>query len=195
MALKINDHGQIVGNGYLADGKTYRGYVMTPLIPVTPQAIILSPTNHQSFFAGTDIPLNLWLVPNANNLARVDCFQGGSLIGSVTNAPYNITWHGAQPGQYNLTARTTTPSGATVSSKAVLISVLPLPALDFAITPDAFTLFWPTSPAVFGLQYATNLTPPIVWQPVPEPMDVFNGTNFTTVHLTNDSRFFRLILP
>src|SRR5260370_41298206 len=70
MAYKINDHGQIAGAG-LRNGYT-RGYVMTPLTPVTPQAIIVSPTNQQVFYESQDIPFSFWLVPDGTDITPLE---------------------------------------------------------------------------------------------------------------------------
>jgi hypothetical protein len=192
-ANKINDQGQIAGSG-LRNGYT-RVFVMTPLAPVTPQAIITSPTNHQTFFEGEDVTLSLWLVPNATNVAKVDCFAGGNPIGVVTNAPYQATWHGVATGQYALSARTTTPSGATATSKAVSITVLQRPRINFGLAAGYLALAWPTSYVGFQLESATNLEPPVLWQPVTDPAEVLNGTNTTAMAMTNVQGFFRLRRP
>jgi len=197
MAYKINDHGQIAGAG-LRNGNT-RGYVMTPLTPVTPQAIILSPTNQQVFYASQDIPFTFWLVPDATDVTRMDVFQGTSVIGTATNAPFPIVWRNASAGQYSLSARTTISSGATATSKTVSISVIPQPKINFAIgtnySPPRFVVSWPTSALGFTLEAATNLQPPVVWTPLTGTVQVINGTNTATIGLTNNSRFFRLRQP
>ena len=192
-ADKINDQGQIAGSG-LRNGYT-RGFVMTPLTPVTPLAIITAPTNQQTFFEGEDVTLNLWLVPNATNVAKVDCFACGNPIGVVTNLPYAVTWHGVPAGQYVLSARTTTPSGATATSKTVSISVLPRPRVNFVWAAGQLALAWPTSYVGFQLESATNLQLPVLWQPVTDPTLVFDGSNTTTAAMTNHQGFFRLRRP
>jgi len=189
-ANKINDHGQIAAGSVISNYS--RGLLLTPLTPVTPQAIILSPTNQQNFFAGSDIPITLWLVPDSTNVAQVDCFQGSTPIGTVTNAPYAVIWRNVPCGQYVLSAQTTTPSRATAVSGTVSINVIPPPSLSFTSGLQDLALRWPVSSARFVLESTTNLTPPILWQPVTNSIQPFNGSNATTVLLTNVSQFFRL---
>lgn len=190
MALKINDHGQIAGAG-LRNGYS-RGFVMTPLTPVTPQAIILSPTNGQTFFEYTDIPITLWLVPDTSNLARLDLFRGSTCIGTLTNAPFDQTCCNLPAGQYVLSARTTSSSGATATSRTVSISVLPRPPLTLWVTPKTLTLSWPVSSLSYVVESATNLRPPVVWQTSSNPVYTVGTSNRATLERTINRQFFRL---
>ena len=66
---------------------------------------------------------------------KVDFYSGGTtLLGSVTTAPYVLSWAGAAPGTYSITAKATDARGAVATSTAVNVRAI-TPAL--AITSPA----------------------------------------------------------
>ncbi len=65
----------------------------------------------------------------------MDFYQGTTLLGSDTSAPYSFAWNNVGAGNYSLTAVATDNSGATTTSAPVAITVnspagLPAPWLD-----------------------------------------------------------------
>jgi uncharacterized membrane protein len=195
-AFKINDRGQIVGAGNLnGDTTGSRAYLMTPLRPVTPRMLIISPTNQQCFSAGVNVSCSGWLVPDAGNLAKVDWYSDGALIGTRTNAPYDLTWQNIPSGQHLLWARTTSASGATATSQIVSVTVAGPPTLAWQLTSNQLQFSWPTSYLGLTIESATNLNPPVAWSPVGAPIQNSNGLNWMSIGATNDSRYFRLHGP
>jgi hypothetical protein len=67
--------------------------------------------------------------------------------------------------------------------------------LAVALTNGAVVVSWPTSPAGFRLQAASNLTPPILWTNAGGVTSIFNGRFNVTNPATGSNGFFRLILP
>jgi probable HAF family extracellular repeat protein len=189
-ANRINDWGRIVGMGLL-NGYT-RGFVMVPVATPTPQAIIVSPYNHQTFFRPTTITLSSLVTPTTTNLAKLEYLQGTNVIGVLTNGPFVFNWTNVAIGNYALSARTTSTSGATATSKVVNISVHELPKLNLSNGSTNVTVYWPTSSLSFSLEFATNLNGPITWSPVTDLVSVV-GTNFSsTISQVPESRFYRL---
>jgi probable HAF family extracellular repeat protein len=191
-ADKINDHGQIVAAGLQNDGYT-RGLVLTPLTPPAPMPVITSPTNQQGFFAPTDIPFAVTLLPDTANLDHVDYLQGSAIVATSSKAPFSGTWHCTAPGQYTLTAQAVTGGGAVAVSKPVAITVMARPVIGLTTSHGQFALTWPTSSVGFTLEWATNLATPIQWHSVTDPVSLVNGSNQVSVIATNDCRFFQLI--
>ena len=65
---------------------------------------------------------------------------------------------------------------------------------------SGLTLSFTNVPGVFStVEYATNLTPPINWQPLGQPTEVPQGSfstySFTDSHATNQTRFYKVVSP
>jgi len=68
---------------------------------------------------------------------------------------------------------------------------------------SGLTLSFTNSPGVptgiFTVDYTTNLTPPINWQPLGQPTETPNGSystySFTDSHATNQTRFYKIVSP
>jgi hypothetical protein len=56
-------------------------------------------------------------------IARVDIYQGSTLLKSDTTAPYSVAWDGVGPGTYQLTAVARDNDGATKTSAAVTVTI------------------------------------------------------------------------
>ncbi|OQB99513.1 MAG: PA14 domain protein [Candidatus Hydrogenedentes bacterium ADurb.Bin101] len=87
------------------------GYSIVPqsqLYPadgVQPAISLTAPNNGDSYMAPATINLAADLTAvNKNVIQYVSFYNGPTLIGSVTNAPYQYTWSGVPSGTYNLTA-------------------------------------------------------------------------------------------
>ena len=72
-------------------------------------------------------PVNITVSANASDtdgtIAKVDFYQGSTLIGSDTTIPYSITWSNVGASSYSLTAVATDDDGATTTSAARTITV------------------------------------------------------------------------
>ena len=85
-------------------------------------------------------PANITITANAadadGTIASVAFYQNGTLITTVTAAPYVITWTGVPAGSYSLTAVATDDAGATATSAAVAVTVGPHVAQMYFVHPD-----------------------------------------------------------
>ena len=88
-----------------------------------PNVSLTSPLANQSFTAPANIALAAIASDADGTIARVEFFQGSTLIGSATAAPYGAAWNNVPAGSYILTARATDDRGATRSSSAIPITV------------------------------------------------------------------------
>jgi len=60
---------------------------------------------------------------NDGTVSKVDFFNGSTLLGTDTSAPYGFTWSNVPAGTYSLTAVATDNATATTTSSAVSITV------------------------------------------------------------------------
>jgi chitinase len=93
------------------------------LVDTPPTVSITSPVNNAVFSA----PANITITANAANsnstISVVSFYQGSTLIGTHTTAPYSISWTNVPSGTYTLTARAADSYGAGTTSTAVTIQV------------------------------------------------------------------------
>jgi hypothetical protein len=92
-----------------------------------PSVSLTSPANGATFTAPATITISATASDADGTVARVDFYQGATLIGSDATAPYSITWSNAPAGSYSLTARATDDDGAVTASAARTITVNPPP--------------------------------------------------------------------
>jgi RHS repeat-associated protein len=89
-----------------------------------PSVTLTAPSAGASFFA----PATIQLAANASDpdgtVVRVDFFQGTTLIGTSTSAPFTATWSNVPIGNYSLTAKATDNGGKSTTSSPVSIWVV-----------------------------------------------------------------------
>jgi RHS repeat-associated protein len=97
---------------------------------VVPSVSIAAPTSGATFNA----PANISILANATDvdgtITKVDFYQGASVIGTDTTAPYSLDWNNISAGSYSLTARATDNVGATNTSGPVAVTVNAAPAVN-----------------------------------------------------------------
>lgn len=88
-----------------------------------PTVALTSPANAAVFIAPVAIPLASTASDPDGTIARVDFYQGTTLLGTVTTTPYTVTWPNVPPGTYTLTAKATDNFGAATVSAPVNVTV------------------------------------------------------------------------
>jgi hypothetical protein len=85
----------------------------------------------------------------------------------------------------------------TGAASAVVYVSLAAPALGFAADTSSgtFTVNWPTWGSNWTLWSATNLSPPITWTAVTNPVISTNGQLTVTIPIQQSGAFFRLTSP
>ncbi|MES2296810.1 MAG: Ig-like domain-containing protein [Pseudomonadota bacterium] len=90
----------------------------------TPPTVAITSPAAAASFTGL---ANVTVAADANdldgNLAKVDFYHNGVLIGTATSAPYSATWANVAPGSYSLSAKATDSLGAVTTSTAIAITV------------------------------------------------------------------------
>jgi glucose/arabinose dehydrogenase len=79
---------------------------------------------------GVAVALTASAADSDGSVVRVDFYDGATLIGSATVAPFGVDWPPTVAGTRSLTARATDDSGATTTSAAVLVTVSPAAGAD-----------------------------------------------------------------
>jgi len=91
-----------------------------------PTVFITSPTDGTDFNAPATVTINATASDSDGTVSKVDFYQGSTLLGTDTTAPYSFTWNNVTDGNYILTAKATDDEGAATTSAAVNITVNPV---------------------------------------------------------------------
>lgn len=89
---------------------------------IAPSIAVTSPVQGADFAFGVSINVQAALVAGSLPVASVDFYDGGTLLGSDSTAPYSFAFNGATSGGHTLTAKAVN-SGGAVTSAAVGITV------------------------------------------------------------------------
>ena len=126
----------------------------------TPAAANLAPTvtlaAPANVIQGGAVSLTATAADADDGVAKVEFFDGSTLLGADATSPYALTWTPTSAGPHTVTARATDTRGAATTSAAATVLVIPPPpALDGA--PPTVAL---TAPANFatGLAGAVAVT-------------------------------------
>ena len=112
-----------------------------------PTVALTAPAAGTAFVAPATIDLAASASDSDGSIAKVEFFDGSTLVGTDTSAPFTATWSRATAGTYAMTARATDNLGASTESAPVSVTVL-------ANTSPTATL---TSPAA-GTRYFAPAT-------------------------------------
>jgi hypothetical protein len=94
-----------------------------------PVIALTSPVNGDTFAAGEPFVLSAAASSAGGTIVKVDFYTGGTtLLGTVTTAPYILSWGGVATGTYSITAKATDSRGAIATSASVNVRAI-TPAL------------------------------------------------------------------
>ena len=112
-----------------AAGQGVRGQLQVGL-----SVALVTPTNNAAFNIGAPIPILAAVTTNFAPAQRVDFYTSGSLLVSVSNAPFTTTWTNAVAGSWTLTAVATDTNGLSTTSSVANITVTTLAGITTALT-------------------------------------------------------------
>jgi hypothetical protein len=92
-----------------------------------PTLALTSPTNGSVGTAPATINLAADVTANGHTINQVQFYNGATLLGAGTSAPYNFSWNNVSAGTYTLSAQVVYDSGSTVASAAVNVTVAAIP--------------------------------------------------------------------
>ena len=80
--------------------------VFVPVLKAAPPptATILSPTNGQVFVAPASIIISASGTAHGGSIARIEFYEGDTLLGEVFAMPYSMVWSNVMPGNYQISA-------------------------------------------------------------------------------------------
>jgi subtilisin family serine protease len=108
--------GMVVSNGRLDVNAAVRSCAALPTVSMT------SPADGATFTAPASVTLSA-TAASANGISRVEFYQGTTLIGTSTSAPFGGTWTSVSSGVYALTAKAYDASGVSNRSAPVYVTV------------------------------------------------------------------------
>ncbi len=132
-----------------SDGASTRSATVAMRVNAPPTVSLTSPANNAVFNAPASITLTAGAADADGQIAKVEFFQGTTLLATVTGAPYTYTWSGIAAGNYSLSARATDNDGAAATSAAVSVNVN---------APPTVTLTAPANNAVISAPASITLS-------------------------------------
>src|SRR4051812_8170130 len=114
-----------------------------------PSISLTAPQTNSVFAAPANVAVSAAVADPDGTIAKVEFFEGGTLIGTQIGPPYSVVWTKAPPGSYMLSAKATDNSGVSTISSPVSITVDALPTV---------TLDSPLDGTHYGTSAAFNLS-------------------------------------
>jgi uncharacterized protein involved in high-affinity Fe2+ transport len=108
-----------------------------------PVVSLTSPTSGASFASPATINLAANVTANGHTITQVQFYNGSTLLGVSTSAPYSFTWGNVSAGTYAISAKAVYDAGVIVASPSASVTVsaptTPPANLTFASTSGAIT--------------------------------------------------------
>jgi hypothetical protein len=89
----------------------------------SPTVSITSPKSETQFAVGSSVSFAANAADSDGTVAKVEFYNGNTLLGTDTSAPYSYNWTNVKAGDYNITAKAIDNKGATTTSSIVKIKV------------------------------------------------------------------------
>ena len=91
-----------------------------------PTVMMTSPVNGVTLTSPASVTLSANAADSDGGVAKVEFFNGSTLLSTIFNPPYNFLWTSVAPGSYTLTAIATDDNSAATTSSPVPITVNPV---------------------------------------------------------------------
>lgn len=116
---------------------------------VAPTVALTAPANNAVFSAPATIALAATASDSDGTISKVEFFNGATLLGTDTSAPYTFNWTSVPVGAYTVTAKATDNKGAVTTSAPVSINVLGISAPQvYRLTIPAQNSTWPSGQTI-----------------------------------------------
>ncbi|WP_439882504.1 PA14 domain-containing protein [Pontibacter sp. MBLB2868] len=156
ISLKVTDPGGLSATDFVDLYPDCSGIITKPIA-------LTSPTEGQTFTAGSAINLSVSFLEVAREWAKVEYYQGTTKIAESTAAPYAATWYNAPGGTYSLKAIGTDKDNHVVASDPVSITVTG--AGGGTVTGKISREFWSNVSGYGVTSIPINTTPSSVSEP------------------------------
>ncbi len=90
---------------------------------LAPTVVITSPASGATVVAGANLPITVNAADSDGTVTKVSFYQGTTLLGESSTAPFTFTWNAVPLGSYSLKAVATDNTGLTGASPLVPITV------------------------------------------------------------------------
>ena len=90
---------------------------------IPPTVSLTAPSNNATYFSPATISLSATSSDIDGSVAKVDFYQGATLLFSDVSAPYSYDWSGVADGSYSLIVVATDNLGATATSSIITVTV------------------------------------------------------------------------
>jgi hypothetical protein len=97
--------------------------VINNCVNIAPAAVITSPVSNSSFTSPANIIINVNASDSDGTISLVEFYNGPTLIGSRSAAPYSFTWSNVDAGSYSLTVIATDNLNNKTISSPISVSV------------------------------------------------------------------------
>lgn len=130
-----------------------------------PTASITAPANGATFTAPANITIDATASDSDGSVTQVQFYQGATLLGTDTTAPYQFVWSNVAAGAYALTVKATDNQGAVTTSNVVNITVnadtpaAPTNLTATAVSSSQINLIWTdnsSNETGFKIERSTN---------------------------------------
>src|SRR5262249_43611422 len=121
---------------------------VTVRVDAPPGVNISAPANNAIFTAPANITIAATATDTAGTVTKVDFFDGATLIGTATAAPYSVTLANAALGSHSFTARATDDLGAVTTSSVINVVVNAAPAVALTSPTSGASFIAPASIAL-----------------------------------------------
>ncbi len=134
--------------------------VTNNIINIPPETEITSPKSNTSFTALSAISITATASDADGKITLVEYYSGGTLLGSISVAPYVFTWNNVEAGNYSLT--TVATDNFNSKTRSAVVSVTVNNGTPVANKPPVVTISNPrkgnkyASPATFEIEVAAT---------------------------------------
>lgn len=183
----------VADDGMATSAPVVVNFAINPPTNTLSTIALTNPVNGKVFTGTTNLTLAA-AVTDPDGIRAVNFYNGNSLVGQASNAPYTVTLTNTAPGDYAFSVRAIDTFGARTWSAPVRVTVLPvLPRVTIQqVDAASIAVTWPLELDGFFVETAPGLDGPWTLSPVP-PL-FFTGGQTATIPLA-DQQFFRLMRP
>lgn len=131
----------------VSDGASSKSTSFSLTVNPLPTITLSAPATGTSYTAPATITLAASVTANGNTISKVQFYQGSTLLGEDTTAPYTYTWNNVSAGSYTLSARAVYGAGSTAASPTANVNVAASPSSGLTLGTGSATI---TSPFVLS---------------------------------------------
>ena len=169
---------------------------LTALGNVLPTVVLTSPASDTALLSPPTVELAATATDAYGSVAGVQFLRNGVALGNDATAPYQFTWSNPPAGVHTLTAIATDNLGATRTSAAVVLTIVPSVTLTArSLATNVVELTWPANAIGYHVETSSSLLEPVSWTPVNAPVEESNGQFRVLVNPAETERYFRLRAP